>query len=99
MSATPFIFAISCISSREIRSSSSISAPRTLIWIGFCPKAPPPQSPFCLPPTPPRKGLAGARPQIAEGPALGHRPRGGPRRADRGVGVLAVGQRLEPPHH
>ena len=40
MSATPFIFPISRISSREMRSSSSISAPRTLIWIGFWPKGP-----------------------------------------------------------
>ena len=40
MSATPFIFDIACISSREMRSSSSTSVPRTLIWIGFWPKGP-----------------------------------------------------------
>ena len=40
MSATPCIFPIACISSREMRSSSSTSLPRTLIWIGFWPNGP-----------------------------------------------------------
>ena len=40
MSAVPGMSRIAATSDREIRSSASISGPRTLIWIGFCPKAP-----------------------------------------------------------
>jgi hypothetical protein len=45
MSAVPGILRIASTRPREILSSSSISGPRTLIWIGFWPNAPASVSP------------------------------------------------------
>jgi hypothetical protein len=48
-SATPGIAFIARIRSCEIRSSSSTSGPRTLIWIGFWPKGPASKKPKVRP--------------------------------------------------